>query len=222
MLTSITQIETELTAMQNKYNQAAGQLALLKQQRAEKETALNAARHDIEMWELEQILLTKVSEFARQDTINSFEEIITSVLKAIIHDQDLRFKVSLGEYRGEAAAWWFSEVEGGGKVISDETEVEKGNSEQSFGGGVVAIESLARRLVMLELTNTGGPLWLDEAFKGVSAGYASGAGYFLSEYTARTQRQTVAITHLEKLAEHGNKWYRVKLKAPELSEVTLS
>ena len=211
---TLIQVEMRLSQLRSQYEQGRGRLALLTQQRSEKEFSLAETRQSIDTWRQVQVLFTKVSEFARQQTKMLIEQGVTAALQAILGDDDIRFEVLIREIGNKPAADW--------AVVSAYADIEVSNTpEDSRGGGVVDIVSLALRLALLELSRPkpGGPVMLDEAGKHVSAEYAPNMAAFLKGYAQRTGRQIVLVTHQAPLAEVADRSYRVSKNARGISEV---
>jgi len=212
---SLSKYELALSAWQSQYQQGLGQLRLLQAQRTEKDTALNQVRKNIETWRKVQVLLTKVSDYARRQLIQRIEETVTAALQTVLADDSLRFEVEIREVGGKPSAEW--------RVVSRYAETEVSNNpEDARGGGIVDIVSLALRLALLELSRPRpeGPVILDEPGKMVSAEYAENLAYFLKSYAQRTGRQFLVITHNETLAQAGDVAYRVTKNDRGISEVT--
>lgn len=212
---SLSKYELALSAWQSQYQQGLGQLRLLQAQRTEKDTALNQVRKNIETWRKVQVLLTKVSDYARRQLIQRIEETVTAALQTVLADDSLRFEVEIREVGGKPSAEW--------RVVSRYAETEVSNNpEDARGGGIVDIVSLALRLALLELSRPRpeGPVILDEPAKMVSAEYAENLAYFLRSYAQKTGRQFIVVTHNETLARSGDKAYRVTKNEAGVSEVT--
>lgn len=211
---SLARYETALSTMRSRYEQGRGQLALLKEQREEKEAALSNVRANIDLWRNVSALLTKVSDYARRQLVERIEETVTAALQTVLADNSLRFEVEIGERNKTATAEW--------RVVSRYGDVEVSNNpEDARGGGIVDIVSLALRLALLELSRPRpeGPVILDEPAKMVSAEYAENLAFFLKSYAQRTGRQFVVVTHNETLAASGDVSYRVT-QTDGVSEVT--
>lgn len=206
--------EAALAQMKDAYTAGIGARELLKNQLAAKETELEQAKTDIVTWEQVQVLFTKVGEYAREQLKSRIEETVTAALLAVFGD-GFEFRINMRQLGGQPAAEW--------QVISryGDTEV-AASPEESRGGGIVDICSLALRLAMLELVRprAEGPVILDEPAKMVSAEYAENLAGFLKQYAARTGRQILMVTHNSTLAEVADKSYLVTQKDGE-SEVKL-
>ena len=202
--TTINTIEIGLSTLRSKYNQAQGRLELLKEDLAAAEKDLQSAQDDIAIWNQVQALFGKASEFARQQLKLRIEETVTAALQAVFEREDIRFEVHMRQLGGQPAAEW--------AVVSQYGDVSvSGDPQDSRGGGVSDIVSLALRLALLELARPKplGPVLLDEVGKHVSAGYAPNVAAFLKQYAQRTGRQVLLITHQQALAEVADVSYRV-------------
>mgnify|MGYP001010784835 CR=1 FL=1 len=211
---SLSKYELALSAWKSQYQQGLGQLRLLQAQRTEKDTALNQVRKNIETWRKVQVLLTKVSDYARRQLIQRIEETVTAALQTVLADDSLRFEVEIREVGGKPSAEW--------RVVSRYAETEVSNNpEDARGGGIVDIVSLALRLALLERSRPRpeGPVILDEVGKHVSACYRENLAFFLKTYAERTKRQIILVTHAEELAACGDVTYRVT-QTDGISEVT--
>jgi len=197
-------LEIGLSELKSRYNQAQGQLGLLKEQQTEKQRALTSAQKNIETWQQVQVLFGKVSEFARQQLKLKIEQTVTAALQAVFERDDISFSVEMKTVGGQPAAEW--------AVVSQYGDVSvSGDPQDSRGGGVSDIVSLALRLALLELARPKplGPVLLDEVGKHVSAGYAPNVAAFLKQYAEKTGRQIILITHDPNLAEVADVSYRV-------------
>lgn len=204
--------ETALFRMKSAYAAGVGVRDLLQKQLTAKETELTQAKEDITVWEQIQTLFAKVSEYAREQLKTRIEETVTAALVTVF-GYGYTFRVNLRTVGGQPAAEW--------QVISQYGDYEvTASPEESRGGGIVDVISIALRLALLELVRPkpGGPVIFDEAAKMVSREYLPNLAYFLKQYAVRTGRQIVLITHAEQLAEAADKSYIVALKNGE-SEV---
>lgn len=211
---SLTRYESFLSAWKSQYEQGRGQLALLENQKAESESNLKIVKGNLETWRQVQVLLTEVSNYARRQLVERIEATVTAALQTVLADDSLRFEVEMREIGGRASAEW--------RVVSRYSDVEVSNNpEDSRGGGLVDIVSLALRLALLELSKPRpeGPIILDEVGKHVSAEYRENLAYFLKTYAQRTNRQIILVTHAEELAACADVSYRVT-QEDGVSEVT--
>ncbi len=204
MTFTLAKIEIGLADLRSRYQQAAGQLALLERQKAEKIEQLSSAKKDIETWQQVQLLFTKASEFARTQLKKRIEETVTAALQAILATDSIEFQIDIRMLSGSPAADWSVVSKYGDLIVA-------ANPEDGRGGGVADIVSLALRLALLELARPKpkGPIFLDEPGKHVSREYLPNMAEFLKQYARKTGRQIIMITHADPLADVADVSYRV-------------
>ena len=214
MTVMLPRIEVGLADLRSRYQQAAGQLALLEKQKAEKVEHMDAAQKDIEIWQQVQALFAKASEFARAQLKARIEETVTAALQAILATDSIEFQIDIRLLSGNPAADWSVVSKYGDLTVS-------AGPEDGRGGGVADIVSLALRLALLELARPRpeGPVLLDEPGKHVSREYLPNMAEFLKQYARKTGRQIIMITHAEALADVADVSYRVT-QVNGISEVT--
>ncbi len=214
MAMNLSVVETCLKDLQAEYDRASGQLALLEQQKGEKEALLDRVQSDIEVWGQVQTLLTKAGDFAREQLKMMIEETVSSGLQAVFCTDDIRFKVDMRTLSGKPAARWMVVTQHGETVIESEPEDAK-------GGGVTDVVSLALRCALLELSRPkpGGPVVLDEPGKMISKDYIANVADFVKQYLQQTGRQGIMITHHAEMADVADVSYQVR-QENGLSEVT--
>lgn len=208
-LLSLAQIDSGLVDLRERYQQAAGQLALLEGQRDEKKKGLARAKEDIETWEKVQVLLAKTSEYAREQLKQRIEEIVTAALQAVWED-DRRFIVWLYTYNSQPAADF--------KVLKrgPDGEFVEVHPYDGSGGGLADVVSMALRLSLLELTRPkpGGPVILDEPAKHVDNENAgakmANIASFLEKYTKSTGRQMLFNSHNQILEQVADRVYKTR------------
>lgn len=204
MATKLQQIEQSVSDLREKHNKAMGRREELKDQLVVKQAQFTCARTDIELWRQVQVLLSKASEFAREQLVQRLQSTVTAALQAVFERDDIRFDIELKTIgNAPAANWSISSFYG-------DTEI-KTEPESARGGGYVDIVSLALRLALLELARpkVGGPILLDEPAKMVSISHLPNLAQFLKHFTEKTRRQIIMITHAEPLAEVADAGYKV-------------
>ena len=217
MTINISQLESELTSLRQKYNSAQGQRDLLISQRREKENELSAARADIELWRQVQVLLSKASEFARQQLKTRIEQTVTAALAAIFNDSTMKFEIEMSTIGGKPAADWRVvscykiPAKAGDEDVKISAYTVVASPEDAKGGGVTDVVSLALRLALLELSRprVEGPVLLDEPGKMISKEYLPNVAEFLKQYAAKTGRQIIMVTHHDVLADVADVGYQV-------------
>ena len=204
MTINISTIEIGLSILRSEYNQAQGKLELLQEDLAEAETSLQKTQDDIAIWNQVQALFGKASEFARQQLRLKIQSTVSAALQAVFERDDISFEIDLKVSGGQPVANWYVKSIYGDTVVS-------GDPQDSRGGGVSDMVSLALRLSLLELARPkpGGILLLDEVGKHVSKEYAQNVAVFLKQYAQKSGRQIILITHQSELADMADKSYRV-------------
>jgi DNA repair ATPase RecN len=172
--------------------------------REQKVAALEKIKVEAHLLEQVTALLSQTAEQARQDATLQIEHIVTSALQAIF-GPTFRFKVELVQKGGRAEAEFYVESSYG------EGEPLRTKPQDSRGGGVVDVVSLALRIAMLESyrPRLTGPLVLDEPGKHVSDDYIQGVAAFVVQVSEHARRQVLMVTHNAHLAEMAQVAYRV-------------
>ena len=195
-----------LQKMRKGYDTGKGQRDLLQGQLTTAQTELTMAKEDIVTWEQSQLLLGKVSDFAKVQMVSHVEGIVSAALFAVF-GEGYTFRINLKTIGNQAAAEW--------QVITNYGGVEvAADPESSHGGGLVDVISIALRLAMLEILrpHVDGPLLCDEPGKHLSSEYAPNLAYFLKQYAAKTGRQVIMVSHSAQLIEAADRSYEVTQK----------
>ncbi len=198
-------IDAALNKMTAKYEQDKGARDLLIKQKIETSTTLHQTKKLIETWEQVQVVFSKTSEYAREQLKVRIEETVTAALQVAGFHGHPRFKVILTERANQPAAEW--------RIIEareDGSEMET-SIEDSHGGGLTDVVSLALRLALLRLSRPQpAPLViLDEPAKHVSAEFAPNVAFFLKQFAREKNVQVLMVTHNETLAEIADTTIRV-------------
>lgn len=194
-MTVLNALENRLTNLRSNLDKAKGMRDLLVQQKDQKEAELQTIEKNISTWEQVQLLLSKSSEFAREQLKQKIEETVTAALRSVFEDPGISFNIELSTGANPSANW---------QVISSYKDFEvAANPEDARGGGVTDVVSLALRLALLELARPKheGPVILDEPGKMISREYLPNVAAFLSKYGERTGRQIIMVTHHGVLAD---------------------
>lgn len=181
-----------------------GKREQLKKIRDDKALTLNALIDEQDILEKVISLFQMTSQFARDQAKNQIEALVTKCLQYIF-DSSVEFQIELEELRNKASAEFY--------VVNNTKDFFlKTKPEQSRGGGVVDIVSLALRISFLQTHKPpiSGPLILDEPAKHVSEEYIHNVGDFLKQTSEIFNRQVIMVTHNTHLAALSNSAYRVE------------
>ncbi len=172
--------------------------------RNEKIKTLKYLNEEQDILEKVMSLFQMTSQFARDQAKNQIEALVTKCLQYIF-DSSVEFQIELEELRNKASAEFYV-------VNSTKDFFLKTKPEQSRGGGVVDIVSLALRISFLQTHKPpiSGPLILDEPAKHVSEEYIHNVGDFLKQTSEIFNRQVIMVTHNSHLAALSNSAYRVE------------
>ncbi len=166
---------------------------------------------EADLLEQVMILFQKTSEYARSQAKNQIENLVTKCLQYVF-ESNVEFRIEIDELRNKANAEFY--------VINDTPDFFlKTKPEQSRGGGVVDIVSLALRISFMQTHKPSieGPLILDEPAKHVSEEYIYNVGDFLRQSSSMFNRQIIMVTHNSHLAALSEDAYRVELTGTESS-----
>ncbi|MCM1564898.1 MAG: hypothetical protein NC238_02880 [Dehalobacter sp.] len=203
MSMTVFDIENQTAKLKSNLDMAKGKRDQLSEQLRSKQSELTSVNSNVSTWEQVQLLLSRSSEYAREQLKQKIEETVTAALRSVFEDPGISFSIELGQSGGNPTANW--------QVISSYKDYEvAANPEDARGGGVTDVVSLALRLSLLELARPkhDGPVILDEPGKMISREYLPNVAAFLSKYGEKTGRQIIMITHHGILADAADvAWY---------------
>lgn len=212
------QLNLTIADLSSRYHQGRGQLDLLRKQAAEKQAMLDSTKANIDLWEKVRLLLTKTSEFAREQAKTTIERLVTMFLQAAMDLDNISFHVVMDTYNGQPAAYFEVKTVYGEHVL-------QADPSDSKGGGIMDIVSLALHMAVYQLTGGGGLFIIDEPTKMLSSStveeseeecqaaedFQRNIGLFLREVTAKFGWQTILCTHSPVMAEAaGGTMYKVR------------
>lgn len=202
----IDRLNQSLGKEKEEYYKLKGQLDILENDKTNLNSKLNELNKEEERLLLVKHLLQNAAEFARNQSKQQIEYIVSNCLQYIFNS-NLEFKIELTERanRSEAEFYVITSLDDEVKLIT--------KPETSRGGGVVDIVSLALRIALLEAHNPkiNGPLILDEPAKHVSEDFIINVADFLNQVSTMFKRQVIMVTHNTHLLESADVKYRVEL-----------
>ena len=179
------------------YNQRKGAREQLAKEIEIIQAKIKLLNHKRDIFEKSTLLLQKASETAREYIKNHFENIVSFALQAI-YNESYQFKIKFTTLRNAVNIQFF--------VLTPENPILI-SPQDSRGGGVVDVISLALRIAMLEFYSPRieGPILLDESLKHLSAKHIPATANFLKAIRDRIHRQIIFITHQRDFGEYADK-----------------
>lgn len=202
----IQSFEERLEHFAQKVDREEGQRELIRENLREKKQELSDIRAQEKLLNGVVFLLQKAADYSRNQAKHQIEDIVTQSIRYIMQNSS-KFTVELSEKRNLPIAEFFVESDYGDYSV-------KTKPEQSRGGGVVDIVSLALRIAFLEnhKPKIEGPLFLDEPGKHISNDYIFNMGEFLKECSRLFNRQVIMVTHDDYLTNICDKAFRVIIR----------
>jgi predicted ATP-dependent endonuclease of OLD family len=195
-----------LNGWKDQYSEQKGKRDGLEKDLKEKSEKIKSVNDYCLTLEQTNILLQKTSEYQRKKACRQIEELGTFALQYIF-GPTFKLIITLREVRKKPEAEiYVSSMEDGREIVN--------TPQDSRGGGIVDIVSLALKIVSLQAFEPfiDGPIILDEPGKHVSAEYIESLSKFLKEVSIQFNRQIILITHNPYLAEVADKRFMVVLQ----------
>ena len=187
----------------NNYQVALGQKEEIENNINRIENSISSLIKENEDLFLVDSLLKQTADFSRMQASEQIESIVSSCLN-LVFNNNMEFKIELDQLRKKNSAEFFV-------LEKKDDEVYKYKIQDSRGGGVIDILSLALRLAFLlkYKPEIGGPLILDEPAKHVSEDYIFNVANFIKKISEEFNKQIILISHNEHISSIGDKCYRV-------------
>lgn len=199
-------LKSRFKLAENRWTRLDAKRALLEDQIAEKIKELDSYFDTIDTYEKARVLLQQSAEYAREQAKQQIETLVTNALQYVFGPL-FSFQIELEEHGNKAVAEFY--------VVSEYEGVKvKTRPQDSRGGGVVDIVTLALRVALIETVQPRreGPLLLDEPGKHVSGDYVLYLYEFLKSLSTMFNRQIIMITHNYHLAQSGDLAYEVSIR----------
>ncbi len=202
----INELKREVSAFSSAIERDLGALSVL-------EDRLNGINVELEDLKAKSEVLSKVSvlfqltaEYARNQAKTQIEDLVTRCLQ-FIFENDVEFLIEFDTNGNIPVGEFYIVSNYDGYTV-------KNNPENSRGGGVIDLISIALRISFLEIYKPRlmGPLILDEPGKHISEGYVFNLGDFLKETTRMFNRQIIMVTHNPTLSEFADESFSVSIK----------
>lgn len=177
------------------------------------EAKLNEYLDTIDVYEKARVLLQQSAEYAREQARQQMETLVTNALQYVFGPL-FQFQIEIEDHGNRTVAEFYVTTEYEGVQI-------KTKPQDSRGGGVVDIVTLALRVALMETVQpkVSGPLILDEPGKHVSNEYVYYLYEFLKSLSTMFGRQIIMVTHNHHLTESADQAFEVSIR-DGISEVT--
>ncbi|EGY78634.1 hypothetical protein [Peptoniphilus indolicus] len=208
----INTINEKIEKLETNLNIQKGRRDIVEKNLNSKLDKINTLKNDYSVLSQVEILLNMASEYGREQAKTQVESLVSSCLSFIL-ETDIEFVIELTDGKITGADFY---------VVSNyDGYTVKTQPENSRGGGIVDIISLALRIAMIEIYNPKieGPLILDEPGKHVSEEYIFNLGEFLRKSSTMFHRQIIMVTHNKYLSEICDKSFLVEQRN-SVSKVT--
>ncbi|WP_124727501.1 ATP-binding protein [Staphylospora marina] len=198
-------LEQSLAAAREELTRRRIERDFLNKRLEEVENSLASQTKEQDVTEKSRILLQLAADHARDQAKQQLEELVTNALRHVF-GPSFRFEIELAEQRGTPSAEFYVVTEWEDRQI-------KNKPQDSRGGGIVDIISLALRIaLMLSVKPTpAGPLILDEPGKHVSEDFIGPMVEFLKSIGETFDRQIIMVSHNVHLAESADSAWYVRL-----------
>jgi DNA repair ATPase RecN len=152
-----------------------------------------------------KVLFQLSSEYARTQAKQQLETLVTNALQYVF-GATFRFEIVCADHGGSPTAEFYVSTEWEGQII-------KNRPQDSRGGGIVDIVSLALRIALIETIQPQLPssIMLDEPGKHISEDYILPMIEFLKSVGETFEKQIILVTHNTHLTESADMAYYVRL-----------
>lgn len=200
-------IEEALKEKTNSYNQGIGYLNSLKKNKERIDKELKAKSEELFNLNSEKTILQLTSDEARESAKKLLENTVTSALQYVF-DERFSAEIEIKQTGSKPSAEIYIATDyGDGNVVRTKPQ-------DSRGGGVVDIVSIALRYAMMKLHQNpriNGAMILDEPGKHVSSDYSTKLAEFLEYISVTDDQQIIFVTHNDNLKHIAEKSYRVSI-----------
>ncbi|SDY49380.1 ATPase [Thermoactinomyces sp. DSM 45892] len=209
-------LEKRVSEYETEWSERKGKQDLLLEQLHEVEKHWKLYQEEKELLDQVRILFQKASDYARQQAKAQLELLVTRALQ-MVFGPAFSFIIELSEAGKNPSAEFFVVTDWDGMQV-------KNKPQDSRGGGIVDIISLALRIALITTIQprVEGPLILDEPGKHVSKDYVVPMVQFLQLISQTYGRQIILVTHNSDLTESADEVYEVRLNGGKSELVLLT
>lgn len=190
-------------ALEERVSALSSGIDALRLQRTVLDRSISNCREEIESNRYQADLNQKSSEVIKQwledllkSNVDSMAELVTSALKSVIEDQELKFLIRQ-EIKHNRLSMRFAIEENG-------VEAEPLSS---FGGGAVLLSSFVLRLAVMTRLKMADLLLLDESLSAVANKYIPACSDFMRQLAEETGVNILMVTHNEDFMDRAHTAY---------------
>lgn len=196
-------LDKKIEELDKSLNIKIGQRNILQKNLSDINKKIIDLRNEEEILSQVEILLNMASEYGREQAKKQIESLVSSCLSFVL-ETDVEFNIEITDGKIAGADFYVISKYDGYTV--------KTQPENSRGGGIVDIISIALRIAMMEIyqPKVEGPLILDEPGKHVSEDYIFNLGEFLRKSSTMFHRQIIMVTHNNYLSQICDKSFIVE------------
>lgn len=198
-LSTVSSLQNKFSQLDRKLTLKEGQHSEVLRQKQQLETQIIQQKEAIILSEKISLVVQKLTELARKDTLDKVANIVTTALQQI-KDPNLSFRINYKVEKGQAEF----------VIYNSKLKQEMGIMESS-GGTLVDIVDFALRVSLMlkwqpQLSRV---LILDESFKFVSVADRDKLASFIRELSEKLDLQIILVTHESELSVQAHKVFRI-------------
>lgn len=193
------QLEDRYEALKSRAEKIRTKRQMLEDNKTKFKNELKQLRHDKNV--LQQV--EELFKFLLDRYVNQYAEsisgVVTEGLESIFYNQDLKFDIEVSQKHGKV---WVEFLTTKGAKTAPALD--------SFGGGIVAVESLLLRILILLKTGLARYLILDESLASLSSEYVENCGNFVRKMCEELDVDVLLVTHNRDFVEYADTVYEAK------------
>lgn len=172
----------------------------VRSQRKEAEEAVRTLKYSADLNQRSSEVFKQWLEEELDSSVNSMSDLVTTGLKFVIDDQDLKFKIQQ-ELKYNRLSMRFL-IEDGGV---------EGDPMTGFGGGAVLLASLILRVSVMTRMNMGNLLILDESMFAMANKYIPATADFMRRLSEETGINIFMVTHNDEFMSNAHVAYEASV-----------
>jgi len=148
-------------------------------------------------------LVNTVLVESRKRVVSSIEKVVSSALNEV-YGEGHRFEIDVVYRRGQPEVDYY--------IVDGNTRIQLKKPFIGKGGGKVTVAAFALQLAVIQYAGVSGTLFLDEITRYVDADAVIAVANLMKNYTEKTGRQIVNVTHHDSVSEASDITYKVSKK----------